>query len=76
LETPEKREFVEKIIVTLFPESEHVGQVRCLGKVSMDGRDYDRYDYDFYRDRESARTLAFRGRTRANGRRHDATTRH
>jgi hypothetical protein len=57
LEAPEKREVAEKIIMSLFPRPEHVGQVRCLGKVSIDGRDYDSYGYDFYQDSESARTL-------------------
>jgi hypothetical protein len=57
LEAPEKLEFAEKIVMSLFPGSEHVGQVRCSGKVSMDGRDFDMYEYDFYRDSESARAL-------------------
>jgi hypothetical protein len=47
----------KSIIMNLFPPSEHVGHVRCLGKVSEDGRDYDAYEYDFYRDSESARTF-------------------
>jgi hypothetical protein len=54
---PEKRDFAEKIVKNLFPPSEYVGPVRCLGKVSVDGRDYDWYEYDFYRDSESARTF-------------------
>ena len=41
----------------LFPPSEYVGQVKCLGGVSVDGRDHDWYEYDFYRDSESARTF-------------------
>jgi hypothetical protein len=57
LEAPEKLEVAEKIIMSLFPGSEHVGQVRCSGQVATDGRDYDMYGYDFYRDSESARTL-------------------
>jgi hypothetical protein len=57
VEAPEKRGFAEKIVESLFPRSEYVGQVRCLGRVSVDGRDYDWYEYDFYRDSESARTF-------------------
>ena len=56
-ETPEKLDVVDKIVRTLFPPSEYVGQVKCLGKVSVDGRDHDWYEYDFYRDSESARTF-------------------
>lgn len=56
-EAPEKLEVAEKIVRTLFPPSEYVGQVKCLGKISVDGRDHDWYEYDFYRDSESARTL-------------------
>jgi len=47
----------DKIITSLFPPSEYVGRVACSGKVSVDGRDYDSYQYDFYRDSESARAL-------------------
>lgn len=57
VETPEKLDVVDKIVRTLFPPSEYVGQVKCLGGVSVDGRDHDWYEYDFYRDSESARTL-------------------
>jgi hypothetical protein len=57
VEAPEKLDVVGKIVRTLFPPSEHVGQVKCLGGVSVDGRDHDWYEYDFYRDSESARTL-------------------
>jgi hypothetical protein len=56
-ETPEKLSVVEKFVRTLFPPSEYVGQVKCLGGVSMDGHDHDWYEYDFYRDNESARTF-------------------
>jgi hypothetical protein len=45
------------VIMNLFPPPEYVGQIRCLGKVSVDDRDYDAYEYDFYRYSESARTL-------------------
>jgi len=45
------------IAANLFPPSEYVGQVRCLGTVSEDGRDHDAYEYDVYRDSESARTF-------------------
>ena len=57
VETPAKPDFADKIIRTLFPPSDYVGQVRCLGGVSVDGRDHDAYEYDFYRDSESARTF-------------------
>ena len=57
VETPEKLDVVDKIVRTLFPPSEYVGQVKCLGRVSVDGRDHDWYEYDFYRDSESARTF-------------------
>jgi hypothetical protein len=57
IEAPERRNAAEKVITSLFPRSEDVGQVRCLGSVSMDGRDYDGYAYDVYRDSESAKTL-------------------
>src|SRR5262249_16587425 len=33
------------------------GRDACSGKVSVDGREYDSYQYDFYRDSESARAL-------------------
>src|SRR5262249_44823734 len=56
-EAPEKREAIEKIKTSLFPPAQDVGNVRCLGKVSMDDRDYDAYEYDFYQDSESAKTL-------------------
>lgn len=56
-ETAPKPNVVDKIVRTLFPPPEHVGQVKCLGGVSVDGREHDWYEYDFYRDRESARTL-------------------
>jgi hypothetical protein len=56
-ETPEKLNVVEKFVRTLFPPSEHVGQIKCLSNVSVDGRDHDWYEYDFYRDTESARTF-------------------
>ena len=55
VEAPGKQDFADKLIGTLFPPSEYVGQVKCLGKVSADGRDYDWYEYDVYRDSESAR---------------------
>ena len=57
VEAPEKTNFTDKIIRSLFPPSEYVGRVACSGKVSVDGRDYDSYQYDFYRDSESARAL-------------------
>src|SRR5262249_53867859 len=54
----ERQDWAKKfIIMSLFPPPEYVGQVRCLGKISVDGRDYDAYEYDFYRDSESARTF-------------------
>lgn len=56
-EAPEKRDAVEKVKTSLFPRPQDVGQVRCVGNVSMDDRDYDAYEYDFYQDRESAKTL-------------------
>ncbi len=57
VEAPEKLDIAGKIVRTLFPPSEYVGQVKCLGGVSVDGRDLDWYEYDFYRDSEAARTL-------------------
>lgn len=56
-ETAAMPNVVDKIVRTLFPPPEHVGQVKCLGGVSVDGRDHHWYEYDFYRDSESARTL-------------------
>jgi hypothetical protein len=57
VEAPGKTDLTDKIIKSLFPPSEYVGRVACSGKVSVDGRDYDSYEYDFYRDSESARAL-------------------
>lgn len=56
-EAPEKLSVVDKIVRTLFPPPEYVGQVKCLDGVSVAGRDHDWYEYEFYRDRESARSL-------------------
>ena len=56
-ETAAKPNVVDKIVRTLFPPSDYVGQVKCLGGVSVDGRDHDWYEYDFYRDSESARSF-------------------
>jgi len=52
-----KTDFTDKVITSLFPPTEYVGRVACSGNVSVDGRDYDSYEYDFYRDSESARAL-------------------
>jgi hypothetical protein len=49
------RDEANRIIDSLLPPSDHVGHVRCLGKVTADVGDYDAYEFDFYRDRESAR---------------------
>ena len=57
VEAPGKTNFTEKVITSLFPPTEYVGRVACSGKVSVDGREYDSYQYDFYRDSESARAL-------------------
>ena len=57
VEAPGKTDLTDKIIKSLFPPSEYVGRVACSGKVSVDGRDYDSYEYDFYRDSESTRAL-------------------
>jgi hypothetical protein len=57
VEAPERLNAAGKIVRTLFPSSDYVGQVKCLGGVSVDGRDYDWYEYDFYQDNEGARTL-------------------
>lgn len=56
-ETPQKLDFATKVIMALFPQSAYVGRVTCLGNVSVDGRDHDAFEYDFYRDAESARRL-------------------
>ena len=57
VEAPGKTDFTDKIITSLFPPSEYVGRVACSGKVSVNGREYDSYAYDFYRDSESARVV-------------------
>ncbi len=57
VEAPEKPEFADKIITSLFPPSEYVGQVKCLGKVSVDGRDYDGTNMTSIETASSARTF-------------------
>src|SRR5262249_53766188 len=57
VEAPGKTGFTDKVITSLYPPTEYVGRVACSGNVSVDGRDYDSYEYDFYRDSESARAL-------------------
>jgi hypothetical protein len=57
VETLGRTDFAETVIRSLLPPSDYVGQVRCLGRVPVDGSDHDAYEYDFYRDNESARGL-------------------
>ncbi len=54
LEALDQRPSVDWVIGELMPNPEHVGHVRCLGKVTISGRDYRVYNYDLYRNWESA----------------------
>jgi hypothetical protein len=55
IESSRGRDEANQIIASLLPTSDHVGHVRCLGRIAADAEVYDAYEFDFYRDRESAR---------------------
>ena len=62
LEAREERRRADWVIGELMPSPDRVGHVKCLGKVSVAGREYRAYNYDLYRDWESA--LKFYGTRR------------
>jgi hypothetical protein len=54
VEAGDLRRDVDWIVSELTPNPDHVGHVRCLGKVTICGREYRVYHYDLYRDQNSA----------------------
>jgi hypothetical protein len=54
-EARDGRDEADRIIDGLLPSSEHVGKVTCSETLTVDGRQYQAYEYDFYWDRQSAR---------------------
>lgn len=41
-------------IAQLAPAASYIGRVDCIGRVTIEGRDYSVYDYDFYWDEDSS----------------------
>lgn len=62
VEAREERGRADWVIGELMPSPDRVGHVKCLGKVSVAGVEYRVYNYDLYRDWESA--LKFYGKRR------------